>query len=200
MQCCKRCNLNKPLLDFHADSRYKIRFSSWCRDCHREYNSLWFKKNKERLKKKSAIWRENNLEKARIINRNFKARNKERLAKEHSEWAKNNKGLRIATMAKRKAAKLQATPSWSDLNIIKSIYKQAATWQIITGQRLHVDHIIPLQGENVSGLHCPQNLQIIEGRLNESKGNKYIEDAYRQPDMFIEQPKKKPEQGNLTAL
>jgi 5-methylcytosine-specific restriction endonuclease McrA len=42
-----------------------------------------------------------------------------------------------------------------------------------TGVQWHVDHIIPLQGKNVSGLHVPENLQVIQGSLNIKKGNRF---------------------------
>lgn len=42
-----------------------------------------------------------------------------------------------------------------------------------TEHEWQVDHIIPLQGKNVSGLHVPENLQVIERSINSKKRNKY---------------------------
>lgn len=68
--------------------------------------------------------------------------------------------------AKRKSAKLQATPKWADLEKIKEIYRERP-------EGYHVDHIIPLQGETVCGLHVENNLQYLPASENLSKGNKY---------------------------
>lgn len=68
--------------------------------------------------------------------------------------------------AKRRAAKLRATPSWADLNAIRAIYAQCP-------KGYHVDHIVPLKGKNVCGLHIAANLQILSAQDNISKNNKF---------------------------
>ena len=67
----------------------------------------------------------------------------------------------------RRAAKMQRIPPWADRTKIRAIYKQAKE------QGLTVDHIIPLRGKLVSGLHVENNLQLMPGKLNSSKGNKF---------------------------
>lgn len=71
-----------------------------------------------------------------------------------------------ARNAKYKAATLQRTPSWANLNKIKEIYRTCP-------EDYHVDHIVPLQGELVSGLHVEYNLQHLPAFDNISKGNKF---------------------------
>jgi len=63
----------------------------------------------------------------------------------------------------------QATPVWADKNKIKEIYKNCP-------KGYHVDHIAPLQGESVCGLHIETNLQYLTAFDNCSKGNKFNTD------------------------
>jgi hypothetical protein len=81
-----------------------------------------------------------------------------------------------ATAAKHRAAKMQRTPAWlteDDYWLIKQAYELAAIRTKLFGFTWHVDHVIPLQGNAVSGLHVPQNLQVIPGAQNIAKNNKF---------------------------
>lgn len=82
------------------------------------------------------------------------------------QWAKDNPGKANAKVAKRRSKKLQATPEWSDLQAIQAFYEACP-------EGFHVDHIVPLQGKLVSGLHVPNNLQYLTATDNLSKGNKH---------------------------
>ncbi len=68
---------------------------------------------------------------------------------------------------KRRAAKLQRTPKWSNLKKIKQFYLNCP-------KGYHVDHIIPLQGTNISGLHVLNNLQYLTKLENSIKGNRWL--------------------------
>ena len=77
---------------------------------------------------------------------------------------------------KRYAAKKHRTPAWLtkiDAERIENVYKLATLQSKITGTIWHVDHIIPLQGKYVSGLHVPANLRAIPGADNIRKRNSY---------------------------
>lgn len=92
------------------------------------------------------------------------------------KWRGKNKHKANATEAKRRAAKLNATPAWltaEHLAQIDALYADAVSLSEKTGVKYHVDHIIPLQGEMVSGLHVPWNLQVIPAFDNLSKHNKF---------------------------
>lgn len=78
-----------------------------------------------------------------------------------------NKSNYLARNAKRRAQKLKATPSWTDYEKIKQIYLSCP-------DGCHVDHIIPLQGARVSGLHVETNLQYLTAEENLKKHNKFI--------------------------
>jgi hypothetical protein len=78
----------------------------------------------------------------------------------------DNKQDYIARNARRRAAELERTPKWANLEAIKEIYRNCPEGH-------HVDHIIPLQGEKVSGLHVENNLQYLPAGENLSKANKF---------------------------
>ena len=91
-------------------------------------------------------------------------------------YRQNNKGKINALVAARKKIIKQRTPIWLteiDKERIQNEYKLAALQTKITGEPWHVDHVIPLQGKLVSGLHVPSNLRAIRGIDNISKKNKF---------------------------
>ncbi len=84
-----------------------------------------------------------------------------------AKWSRENPDGRAAIGAKRRSTKLQRTPPWADLKAIEAIYTRAQ----LLGE--HVDHIIPLRGKLVSGLHVAENLQCLPATENQRKGNKF---------------------------
>jgi 5-methylcytosine-specific restriction endonuclease McrA len=87
-------------------------------------------------------------------------------------WLRNNPDKINAKTARRKASKLQRTPPWANKEAIASVYAAAQP------SNLHVDHIVPLQGKRVSGLHAETNLQLLTATQNTSKGNRFNPDTY----------------------
>ncbi len=96
----------------------------------------------------------------------WRANGNRNCAKESAKWYNKYPWKGQAKTAKRRAKKLHATPKWSDLKQIEYIYANCP-------KGYHVDHIIPLQGELVSGLHVPENLQYLPARENIQKGNSF---------------------------
>ena len=106
----------------------------------------------------------------------YGAENKDKIKVRNHEYRIKNKPKFNAKFKKRQAAKLQRTPAWltkDDHFVIEQIYELAALRAKMLGIEHHVDHIYPLQGERVSGLHVPQNLQVIPARENLVKRNKF---------------------------
>lgn len=81
-----------------------------------------------------------------------------------------------AAEARRRARRRNAMPQWADRQAISQIYKDAKKRIKETGEQWHVDHIVPLAGKNVCGLHVHWNLQVIPARENMSKSNKFLGD------------------------
>lgn len=107
---------------------------------------------------------------------NYRAKNPEKIKNRGRNWRLENPHLNAAKETHRRASKLKRTPSWlseDDLWIMKEIYKLSSLRSELTGVPHHVDHIIPLQGKLVSGLHVPLNLQVIPAVENLKKNSSY---------------------------
>lgn len=129
----------------------------------KEYNKLEYGANKEAHKKRALAWRTKNLSRHK--------RNQRR-------WMQENKGRVNSLIAKRKAAKMKRTPVYRCQPMIDLFYKEARRISEETGIPHHVDHIIPLQGALVSGLHTASNLQILTAIENMRKHNHFDPDSF----------------------
>ena len=94
------------------------------------------------------------------------------------EYATNNHEKIISLNAARRAGIRTATPTrnshWYNKLRIEEMYLIRKIRSAVTGEEHHVDHIIPLRGKLVCGLHCKENLQVILGRDNCAKSNKIL--------------------------
>jgi hypothetical protein len=74
--------------------------------------------------------------------------------------------------AEYRSSLMRATPEWADMSKIKAIYAEAEAMPEV----VHIDHIVPLNGKTVSGLHNEFNLQVLPWRENIQKGNRHWPD------------------------
>ena len=151
---CTKCGEVKGLEYFAKNSKGKHGVRGRCKDCGKGYNKSYYQEYKRK-------WAKENKEYKKECNR---------------KWAEENPDKVNAIKARRRARKLRATPKWltqeQDLEI-KLIYKTARELEDMDGVKRHVDHIVPLKGKDVRGLHVPWNLQILTAEQNLSKNNSY---------------------------
>lgn len=177
MKICTKCKENKDLDKFSKDKRRKDGFECWCKDCKQIVCKTRYANNYHLYDIAARNWQKNNPNKVLEASRAYKLANPEKVKEMNEIWTKNNAAKKCIATAKRRANKLKATPKWLTLihlEKIESIYKFSITLQKLFNIKFHVDHIIPLQGKMVSGLHVPWNLQILSAQENLSKSNKLI--------------------------
>lgn len=147
----------KPCKNGHVSERYTKR--STCLQCNREQAlKAHYKYRGKRLKQKSE----------------YRERNRDEINDKERDYYLNNKHKRCSWTSARRDSQSTATPSWlstSHKAQIHSIYREAQSRRD-GGEDVHVDHIVPLRGEIVCGLHVPWNLRIIDADENLSKGAK----------------------------
>ena len=121
--------------------------------------------NVYRIRENKRRWKEENIEHVRVHRREYAQLNKEKIRAYNRKNSYRHRHLE----AKRRAQILKATPKW----LCDSQWDQIATIYYNCPKGYHVDHIVPLQGNRVRGLHVPWNLQYLTAEDNVSKGNRY---------------------------
>ncbi len=107
-------------------------------------------------------------------NRQYRQANAARLRSYRQQLARAYPEKGRAQCRRYQAAKLKRTPIWASHTNIKAIYAEAEKRSKETGTPHHVDHVLPLKGKFVSGLHVENNLQILPWLDNLSKGSRHV--------------------------
>lgn len=121
-------------------------------------------------------WNEQNKERAYLNKKLWKSAHRDIHNASNAKWRRNNTTWCTAYVMKSRAQKAKRTPNWltvDDFWVIDEIYHLAGLRTAVTGVAHHVDHVIPLRGKSVSGLHVPSNLRVVEWKENLKKGNHY---------------------------
>jgi hypothetical protein len=159
MKKCPKCNTEKYIDQFSVDLSRKGGRQCYCRSCQSSIYEAKKEVAKEQRRKRYLLTKDQSKEQMR-------------------SYYSDHKDEYLARNALRRAAKLSATPSWlseEDKEKIAGYYFTAQQKTKNLNEVFHVDHIVPLQGKNVCGLHVPWNLQIIPAAANLSKSNQWIE-------------------------
>lgn len=140
-----------------------------------ETQKQWLSDNDGKISEYSSLYRQKNLEQRRAKSLEWYWRDAETNRKKMLEFQKNNRPLFRANGMLRHARKMNATPSWltpDQKTFMKLTYEMADKLSELYGIKFHVDHIHPLRGQDVCGLHVPWNLQVLPAFDNQSKGNR----------------------------
>jgi exonuclease VII large subunit len=201
LKICSKCKIEKPFENFSKDKNRLDGYQRFCKTCVKEYyetnkNKLsiqkqvyrevnkdkilaqkkqHYEKNKDKLLIQMQNYRDENKDYFTDYFKDYREVNKDKILIRNKKYRQNNHEKIIATVSKRRSAKLNATPCWltkQDFAEIEELYLCARMFRLYTGEEYHVDHIIPLQGKTVCGLHVPWNLQVIPAKENLSKSNK----------------------------
>ena len=127
----------------------------------RAYCRKWQKENADQVKENKRLWI-----KQIMLERPEEWREKQRQAARRLYWTDPGKGR---ANARKKAGERRAAlayPAWADKGAIKTFYDECP-------DGYQVDHVIPLRGNNISGLHVENNLQYLTLSENSRKGNSF---------------------------
>lgn len=143
-------------------------FTLICLNCEEEFKAYFASGRQLYCSRdcKNEAYREENPDYFITRWKKYYAKHREHLSKASSRWGKQNPGLASYISTKRKKRIKQATPDWADLEAIRVFYEYRP-------DKMEVDHIVPISGETVCGLHIIENLQYLSRSANASKNNRF---------------------------
>lgn len=173
-RACTKCG--SVTNEFYKCSRVSDGLTSWCKECYAHYQrersakpevkatrpayyKKYYAENRDASIAHAVRYQQQNPERVAESRRKYRLACKERV---YAKNAARSKRVRIST------------PQWANLFFIREIYHLAKIRSVVTGTTWHVDHIVPLKGRGVCGLHVEHNLRIIPAQQNLLKSNSLI--------------------------
>lgn len=169
---CTNCGVRKPASGFHRKAANPDGLRHTCRECVAGKGRHYREAFPDIVAASKKGWVRRNPEKVAAIAARAKDGEKTRASYMRPTHPEAYAKL-VVKWAKRRADRVRATPSWYDADKVRSIYLQAGRMRN-AGFDVHVDHILPLRGDTVCGLHVHNNLRIIPATENLSKGAKVL--------------------------
>jgi hypothetical protein len=200
----KKYFTGRPCANGHITTRNISNYS--CDECQRDLKKSYYKRNRSRILERESkryknnkaahakrcrnyfnrtrevqlerikIWREQNKDRVLAAKARYRERNRDKLSAANKRRYLDNPDKAFAHAAASRARRRMAYPQWADRAEIVRIYEMAKYLTSSTGVVHEVDHIYPIAGKTVCGLHVPENLQIVTVSENRRKSNKHPED------------------------
>jgi hypothetical protein len=198
MKTCSKCAETKPITGFCKSKLGVLGVRGDCRKCVAAYDAERYASAAERQRELARQRRAAEPSRHRGYVKAYYARNAESIrskarakhdpvksGERSRRWRQRNPDKHCASVMAREADKLRATPQWADKEKILSFYADAQRLTAETGEKHHVDHIYPLRGKRVCGLHNQFNLQVLPARVNQKKYNLMPEESTRRAEMRL---------------
>lgn len=144
------------------------------REAKRAYDKAYHAANRDKVCAKNRRHKAAKKDYYRAKSREWTEANRDWVNARARRWRAAHPGYQARYLAQRCAHEQQATPAWVNMDAIKAVYAEAVRLTRTTGIRHEVDHIYPLRGRTVCGLHCEANLQILTRSANRRKSNLVI--------------------------
>ena len=171
---CMCCKEHKPLSSFSRDRQKADGLSSYCRVCAKAKNQASYVRrtgplvNQQREglsvlspNEYAATWRQDNVDKVRAYNKTYAETHRAKI---------REKNMR------RYADQTNQTPGW--LRKVHLVEMEGMYLFCQVFPQFQVDHVVPIKGKQVSGLHVPWNLQVLPRIENVKKSNTFNPSVY----------------------
>src|ERR1700688_3917416 len=163
MKKCSECKILKEKSEFSKEKGRSDGLNPRCKNCCSIYYKKWLDKNREKRNQYQKNYYLNEKKESAIRHAIYYIEHKQEINLQKSLYKKNKSGKINSLNKKYQASKMERTPSWltqEHFRQMEEVYVLAEELQWLSENKLVVDHIIPMQGKDVCGLHVPWNLQI----------------------------------------
>jgi hypothetical protein len=173
LKVCSICEKEKLYTEYHIRKASPDGYNASCKSCRSAIRKTY---KSQKIYNKKRYWE--NPKKSRELKRAWELKNTDHIKKYKTHYRKKEPLKHRVWDALKSTKRKQRVPSWlsnEHKKEIEKFYWLAKDLRAVTGEEYQVDHIVPLLGKRVCGLHVPWNLQVLPADLNNKKNNRWEE-------------------------